>query len=286
MLYLTLASLIWAFSFGIIKNNLTGLDPSLVSFLRMLISLLVFLPLLKMHCIKTLGLRTTLRLLFVGAIQFGLMYVCYIYSFRYLSSYEVALFTIFTPLYVVIIDTLLNKRNFERITLFAVTVSLFGAAYISYNKLSDSFYLFGILLVQASNISFALGQLYYKKVMNKNPEMNDKDVFALLYLGGTICTLILVWANNSFNGVVLNKTQILTILYLGVVASGIAFFLWNVGAVRARTSSLAIMNNAKIPLAVAASLLFFNEQTRLDKLLIGGGLMLVAIAISELKKTT
>jgi hypothetical protein len=36
----------------------------------------------------------------LGAIQFGLMYVAYIASYQYLSGYLVAVFTIFTPLYV------------------------------------------------------------------------------------------------------------------------------------------------------------------------------------------
>ena len=44
-----------------------------------------------------------------------------------------------------------------------------------------------------------------------------------------------------------------------VVASGAGFFLWNVGATRVSSGTLAVMNNAKVPLGVAVSLLVFGE---------------------------
>ena len=47
MVFLLLVSLIWAFSFGLIKGNLTGLDSNFVAFCRMFVSLLIFLPFLK-----------------------------------------------------------------------------------------------------------------------------------------------------------------------------------------------------------------------------------------------
>ena len=35
--YLIFVSLLWGFSFGLIKNQLTGLDPNFVSFVRLLL---------------------------------------------------------------------------------------------------------------------------------------------------------------------------------------------------------------------------------------------------------
>ena len=54
MIYLLAVSLIWAFSFGLIKGNLVGLDSNFVSFVRLFISFLVFVPFLK---IKNLELK-------------------------------------------------------------------------------------------------------------------------------------------------------------------------------------------------------------------------------------
>lgn len=94
MLYLLSASIIWSFSFGLIKGNLTSLHPNLVSFFRIAISLLVFLPFIK---VKNIPNRFKLKLVLIGGVQYGLMYITYIYSYKYLKGYEAALFTIFTP---------------------------------------------------------------------------------------------------------------------------------------------------------------------------------------------
>jgi drug/metabolite transporter (DMT)-like permease len=41
---LIFVSILWAFSFGLIKGELTGLDPTLVAHIRLLLSFIVFLP--------------------------------------------------------------------------------------------------------------------------------------------------------------------------------------------------------------------------------------------------
>lgn len=91
MLYLLIVSLIWAFSFGLIKGNLTGLDSNFVSFARLLISFIVFLPFLRL---KLVNKNLSLKLILTGALQYGLMYISYIYSYQYLKAFEVALLSL------------------------------------------------------------------------------------------------------------------------------------------------------------------------------------------------
>lgn len=49
-------------------------------------------------------------MLLIGALQFGITYVCLYLSFRVLSVPEVLLFTILTPLHVTLIEDALNRR--------------------------------------------------------------------------------------------------------------------------------------------------------------------------------
>ncbi|HPS42254.1 MAG TPA: EamA family transporter, partial [Anaerolineaceae bacterium] len=79
----------------------------------------------------------------------------------------------------------------------------------------------------------------------------------------------------------LTSKQILTILYLGAVASGLSFFLWNLGARKVNTGTLAIFNDLKVPLAVLVSLLFFGEKTNLPALFLGGAIILLSLVINE-----
>ena len=67
--------------------------------------------------------------------------------------------------------------------------------------------------------------------------------------------------------------------YLGVIASGVCFFLWNYGARRVTPVKLAIMNNLKIPLAAMTSLLLFREHSNMFLLSIGCLLILASFLI-------
>ena len=71
------------------------------------------------------------------------------------------------------------------------------------------------------------------------------------------------------------------LLYLGAIASGLSFFLWNIGARKVNAGALAIFNDLKIPLAVIVSIIFFGEQANWVNLLIGGGIAVAALYLNE-----
>ena len=79
----------------------------------------------------------------------------------------------------------------------------------------------------------------------------------------------------------LDGAQWLTLAYLGLVASGLGFYLWNAGARRTGTGTLAVLNNAKVPLGVAASLLLFGETAELGPLLLSVLALTVAVLLAE-----
>jgi drug/metabolite transporter (DMT)-like permease len=57
--------------------------------------------------------------------------------------------------------------------------------------------------------------------------------------------------------------------------------MWNVGSRRVNAGTLAIMNNLKIPLGIAASLLLLHETTDNLRLSAGCLFMLVALWLNE-----
>jgi drug/metabolite transporter (DMT)-like permease len=271
MVQLIIVSLIWAFSFGLIKRFLGGVDSSFVSAVRLGLALLVFLPLLRWR-----GLRpgSALSLLGIGAVQFGLMYLAYIESFRYLRAYEAALFTITTPLFVTLLADALD-RTLRWGALLAAVLAVAGTAVVAFKSADLKVTLTGLALVQGSNAAFATGQVLYRRLMLRDTTLRDRNVFALLYAGAF--TVAVAGTLTHEISVTLALPQLWTLLYLGVLASGVGFFLWNVGATRVQASTLAVMNNAKVPLGVAVSLLFFGEQAHLPSLLASFALMGAAV---------
>lgn len=290
MLLLVLVSLLWAFSFGLTKGLTSGLDGTFVATARLFLALLVFLPFLRL---KGVNLRTGLTLAGIGAVQFGLMYLAYNESFRYLPAYQVALFTITTPILVTLLADALD-RIFRSRALFAALLAMAGTAVVVFQSGAPLGTIKGFLLVQFANVTFAIGQVAYKRLRANQSTLRDRDIFALLYAGAFAFTLpfalfrldsatfTLTFTFTQFTTFTL--TQSLTLLYLGVIASGLGFFLWNKGATQVNTGTLAVMNNAKVPLAVACSLLFFGESADLPRLLVSLTLLGIAVWLAERKK--
>lgn len=282
MVRLLLVSLIWAFSFGLIKTHLTGLPPTFVAFVRLALAIPVFLPFLSLG---QLTLRDKLRLLLIGAVQYGVMYIAYLKAFQFLDAYAIALFTIFTPLYVSLLSDW-EQRRFHPRSIVLALLAVIGAGVIQYQGMDSRNVLYGFLVVQLSNLCFAWGQLAYRRFRLNNPSVQDHKVYALLFIGATLTTLPFVLPNldaSHFQSIHWN--QLVALVYLGTIASGFCFFWWNQGAIRVNAATLAVMNNLKIPLAVAVSLLFFNESTDLLRLIIGGGIMVLALWLAQ-KQTT
>src|SRR5580693_757992 len=106
MILLLIVSIIWAFSFGLVKR-LAGLDPTAIGAARLAISLVVFLPCLRA---AKLGSRHLAVLAAIGAVQFGAVYILYLRAYAHLHAYEIALFTITTPIFVTLLDALAERR--------------------------------------------------------------------------------------------------------------------------------------------------------------------------------
>jgi drug/metabolite transporter (DMT)-like permease len=279
MIRLLVVSLLWAFSFGLIKTQLMGVDSSLVAAARLSLALLVFLPFLR---IRSVAAGTAAPLLLIGAIQFGLMYLGYLKAFQTLAAYQVALLTIVTPIMVCLVDDALERR-FRWQPLFAAALAVVGTGVIVVRQPLGRAAWLGLLLVQVSNLCFALGQVLYRRWKLARPHVHDRDVFAWLYLGAAAVTLPFAGTPSTMaiKLVALAPVQGAVLIYLGFVASGLAFFLWNRGAQQVSTASLAVMNNAKTPLGVAVSLLVFGEKTDLLRLLLGGGLVVAAAVYAQ-----
>lgn len=287
MLYLLLASCIWAFSFGLIGNALAGVSPAIVAAVRLALAFVVMLPFLRRHSIAD-----TLRLAAIGAVQFGLMYLCYNASFTCLRSHEVALLTVLTPVYVTLLHDARQGRLAVR-ALLAALVAVFGAWVVLGRGALLPGSLRGFSLVQASNVCFALGQVAYRDwaLRRASPPIGsprrvadvwtDAHAMGWLYLGGMLAALPWAWHDWAGATVAVSARQWLVILYLGLVASGLGFFLWNAGARRTAPGLLAVFNNLKIPLAAGISLLVFGERGDPVRLLLGLALLLAAVWICQ-----
>jgi drug/metabolite transporter (DMT)-like permease len=282
MHYLIGVSLLWAFSFGLIKGNLAGLDSTAVATVRLACALLVFLPFFRPQRISR---RLGLSFAAIGAIQFGVMYVLYLAAYRHLLAYEVALFTVLTPVYVIFLDGALSGK-LARHAIVATFLAVLGAGILQWRSGISAHGLIGFLLMQGSNLCFAAGQIAYKRLRAPLAQVGDASLFGWLYGGALIATGAVSILFTDWSAFRPTGEQWGTMVFLGLLASGLGFFGWNVGATKVSAPVLAVFNNVKIPLAVAVSLLVFNESANLPRLLICGGIMAAAVYVAERPRAT
>ncbi|WP_137170266.1 carboxylate/amino acid/amine transporter [Marinomonas sp. FW-1] len=271
-------TLLWAFSFSLIGVYLAGqVDAWFSVLMRVALATLVFLPFLKLRQIEA---KIALKLMVCGAFQLGIMYGFYYQSFLYLSVPEVLLFTVMTPLYVTLINDMLDRRINIGFAVSAL-LAILGAVAIRYQGIDEGF-VKGLLIVQCANLCFAAGQVGYKRVIAKErPDLPQRTVFGWFFLGALAIVIpcYLVLGNPDKLPTTTLQWSILT--YLGIVASGLGYFAWNKGATLVNIGTLAVANNLLIPAGILVNVLFWNRDADILRLSIGGGIILLALWVND-----
>ncbi|HEC8329135.1 carboxylate/amino acid/amine transporter [Providencia vermicola] len=277
MWLLVITTLLWAASFSLIGEYLAGQVDSWFSVLvRVGLASLVFLPFLRW---RQFGAKVISLYMLVGACQLGIMYLFVFHAYQYLTVAEFLLFTVLTPLYVTLIYDLLERQPLRKGYLFSSLLAVIGAAIIRYDHLSESFWL-GLLFVQLANIFFAIGQVGYKRLMEVHP-IPQHQAFSWFYLGATLVALIgwLLFGNKSMMPT--TNLQWGVLLWLGIAASGIGYFMWNYGATKVDAGTLAIMNNMMVPAGLLVNFAIWQQHPNWLSFTIGSSLIIASLWVHK-----
>ena len=273
MALLIITTILWAFSFSLIGEYLAGHVDSYFSVLmRVGLAALVFLPFLRT---RGQSLKTILLYMLVGAMQLGIMYLFSFRAYVYLSVSEFLLFTVLTPLYITLIYDLLSKRRLRWGYLLSAALAVIGAAIIRYDKVSDHFWT-GLMFVQLANLSFAIGMVGYKRLMETRP-MPQHNAFAWFYMGAVIVAVAAWFMLGNPQKLPTTSLQWGVLVWLGVVASGLGYFMWNYGATQVDAGTLGIMNNVHVPAGLLVNLAIWQQQPHWPSFLIGGAVILASL---------
>lgn len=273
MALLIITTILWAFSFSLIGEYLAGHVDSYFSVLmRVGLAALVFLPFLRL---RGQTFKTILLYMLVGAMQLGVMYLFSFRAYVYLSVSEFLLFTVLTPLYITLIYDLLSKRRLRWGYVLSALLAVAGAAIIRYDKVSDHFWT-GLMFVQLANISFAMGMVGYKRLMETRP-MPQHNAFAWFYMGAFIVAVVAWFMLGNPQKLPTTTMQWSVLVWLGVVASGLGYFMWNYGATQVDAGTLGIMNNVHVPAGLLVNLAIWQEQPHWPSFIIGGAVILASL---------
>ncbi|MEE4253128.1 MAG: carboxylate/amino acid/amine transporter [Desulfuromusa sp.] len=276
MVYLVAITILWAFSFSLIGVYLAGQVDAYFSVLtRVALATVVFLPF-----IRRVPIVLAAKLMLLGAIQLGCMYVFYYQSFLLLTVPEVLIFTILTPIYVTLVFDVMQRRFSLRYLVTAI-VAVLGAAIIRYSSIGSDVFS-GFLVVQGANICFAIGQVGYKVLLERqNLKLPQRAIFGYFYLGALVVTVVTWFLFGNPAKLPTTALQWEILLYLGLIASGLGYFFWNKGATKVDAGTLAIMNNALVPAGLIVNLIIWNRDANLLRLFLGGTVLLFSLLLHE-----
>jgi carboxylate/amino acid/amine transporter len=249
-----------------------NLDKYFVVFIRIILAVILFVPLTRFRGVPRM---LSIRLMLIGSVQIGVMSLFLYHSYYFLSVPEILLFTIFTPFYVTLVYDLLTGR-FHFLYLVSAGLAVVGAFIIRYDNISDNFWA-GFFLVQAANLCFALGQSAYKYVLEKSEGFDQKEMFGYFHFGALIVTALAFFIFGNSEQTNPSVWQWIILFWLGLVASGVGYFLWNKGATMVDAGVLGIMNNALIPAGIIVNIMFWNKIENYTTLTIGTMVILVSL---------
>ena len=126
MFYLIITTIIWSFSFSLIGNYLsTDINSWSLAFLRSTIACIFFLRWIDFK----IPFSYILKIVLIGALQIGIMYMLYLNAFNYTSVQKILLFTVTTPFYITMISQIINKK-IKLFAFFIALISILGALVI------------------------------------------------------------------------------------------------------------------------------------------------------------
>ncbi|WP_447895645.1 carboxylate/amino acid/amine transporter [Vreelandella sp. GE22] len=276
--YLVGVTALWAFSFSLIGVYIAGqVDNYFAVLVRITLALLVFLPFLRPGLLKK---RDIAALMALGAVQLGIMYLFVYHAYLVLSVPEVVLFTIFTPVYIALLDDLMFKR-FTPIYLVTAVLAVIGAAVIRFDGVNSGFWL-GFLVVQGANLCFAIGQVGYRRLAAGYAEdLAWHNVFGWFFVGALIIALPAFLLMGDAQALPTTSTQWGVLALLGLLSSGVGYFAWNQGATQVDAGTLAVMNNVLVPAGLLVNVVIWNRDADLGRLALGGSIILASLWLNQ-----
>ncbi len=107
--------------------------------------------------------------------------------------------------------------------------------------------------------------------------MPQHSAFSWFYLGAFVVAVIAWFALGNPQKLPTTGLQWGILVWLGVVASGLGYFMWNYGATQVDAGTLGIMNNMHVPAGLLVNLAIWQQQPHWPSFIIGGAVIVASL---------
>ena len=232
-MFLVLAVLFWSgnFIFARLVSNI--IEPMQLSFFRWFFVLILLLPYLLFHyknIQKVFKKEYFLIIIFsvLGIVGFNTFLY---YGLQTTTATNALLINSSTPMFIIVISTLIFKTKITKLQLLGVLVSTLGVIYLilkgQINHIFELKFTVGDLWIILACVDWALYTILLKY---KPKELNDIEFLGLTaFIGAIILYLIFLFQGYSFEFSFLEKDEVLySLIYIVIFPSILSFYFWNI----------------------------------------------------------
>lgn len=283
---LSLAASIWGGMYVVSKYVLDFIPPLTLVWLRFIIAFVVLYMILKItekKQKKTVTIRKKDWLLFawIGFIGYFISITCQFIGTKLSDAHTGSLVTSATPAFMVIFAAIILKEKLTARRLLSTIIAPIGVIIVIGWDIEIGSYFIGTIILVGAAITWALLSIYVKIASARFSSLvitTYAIFFSLFFI-----TPFMVWEFQSNPIEHMNLYVVLGVLYLGIVSTAGAFFLWNKGLELMDASIGSLFFFFQPIVGSLLGWLLLNE-TLSSNFFIGGILIICSVFITTFEK--
>jgi len=273
-----LVTFLWSTSYILTKIGLTEISPLVLVSLRYVVASLILVPVAVLrgeH--RALDGRAALKLVFLGITGYSVAQGLQCVGLYHLPAVTVTFILNFTPVIVLTLGLVFLKTTPTPRQVAGIALVIAGA-YIYFGGGVSASSLTGVIVTFVSGLGWA-AYLVASRAFFKPGEIGPLGLSAFAMGVGTVFIAGSAWVYEGFTALSLGGWGI--VIWLGVVNTAAAFFLWNHALQRVEAFEISILQNTMLIQIAILSVIFLGEKLTASKML-GMAAVFVGVLIVQL----
>lgn len=283
---LSLAASIWGGMYVVSKYVLDFIPPLTLVWLRFIIAFVVLYMILKITEKKqkkkvTIRKKDWLLFAWIGFIGYFISITCQFIGTKLSDAHTGSLVTSATPAFMVIFAAIILKEKLTARRLLSTIIATIGVIIVIGWDIEIGSYFIGTIILVGAAITWALLSIYVKIASARFSSLvitTYAIFFSLFFI-----TPFMLWEFQSSPIEHMNLYVVLGVLYLGIVSTAGAFFLWNKGFELMDASIGSLFFFFQPIVGSLLGWLLLNE-TLTSNFFIGGILIICSVFITTFEK--
>ncbi|WP_420974435.1 DMT family transporter [Bacillus thuringiensis] len=285
-IYLSLTASIWGGMYVVSKYILDFIPALTLVWLRFIIAFVVLYFILKIAEKKqkkkaTIRKKDWLLFAWIGFIGYFISITCQFIGTKLSDAHTGSLVTSATPAFMVIFAALILKEKLTARRLLSTIIATIGVIIVIGWDIEIGSYFIGTIILVGAAITWALLSIYVKiaSIQFSSLVITTYAIFFSLFF----ITPFMIWELQAASIGTVNTYVILGVLYLGIVSTAGAFFLWNKGLELLDASIGSLFFFFQPIVGSLLGWLLLNETLN-SNFFIGGILIICSVLITTFEK--